>query len=85
MTIFKIKSGKIEELFLFMTWFKNNELIKFQYGPIKDDDLHVLFFTLGLIKKSTFKRRLKDFSTIYQNSIVAEEINQDRFEINEAR
>ncbi len=84
MTIFKVKSDTIEELFLFMTWFKNNELIKFQYGPIKDDHLHVLFFTLGLIKKSTFQRRLRDFSTIHRNSIVAEEINQDRFEINEA-
>lgn len=83
MTIFKIKSDKIEELFLFMTWFKNNDLIKFQYGPSKDVQLHVLFFTLGLIKKSTFTRRLKDFSTIHRNSIVAEEINQDRFEINE--
>lgn len=80
MTKVKITSDKIEEIFLFMTWFKNNELIKFQYGPIKEDQLHVLYFTFGLMKKRTFKRRLKDFSAIHRNSIVAEEINQDRFE-----
>ena len=78
MTIFKLTAAEIEELFLFMTWFKNNELIKFQYGPIKDDKLHVLYFTCGLIKRTTFQRRLKNFSAIHKNTIVAEEIKRER-------
>jgi hypothetical protein len=75
MDAIKITSIKIEDLFLFMTWFKNNELIKFQYGPIKEDKIHVLYFTLGLIKKSTFDRRLREFSIVHRCTIKAEKIN----------
>ncbi|MFC5684646.1 hypothetical protein ACYE2N_00145 [Flavobacterium sp. MAHUQ-51] len=83
MIIFKIKADKIEELFHFMNCFKDNELMKFQYGPIKEDNLPVLYFKLALIKKTTFLRRLRDFSKIHKNSIVAEEVIQNRFEEND--
>ncbi|NWL03619.1 hypothetical protein DM790_22600 [Flavobacterium collinsii] len=79
MEIIKISTDKIEELFLFMNWFKENDLIKYKYGKNKNDNFHALFFTLGLISMSTFNRRLKSFSIVHKNSITFEKINQSQF------
>lgn len=79
MEIIKISTDKIEELFLFMNWFKVNDLIKYQYTPSKNENFHTLFFTLGLISLSTFNRRLKSFSIIHKNSITVTKIEQSRF------
>lgn len=79
MEIIKISTDKIEELFLFMNWFKGNDLIKYKYGLSKDDNFHTLFFTLGLISLSTFNRRLKSFSIVHKNSITVAKIEQSQF------
>lgn len=79
MEIMKISTDKIEEIFLFMNWFKENDLIKYQYCLSTDDDFHTLFFTLGLILLSTFNRRLKSFSIVHKHSITVVKINQSRF------
>jgi hypothetical protein len=69
----KITSDKIEEIFLFMNFFKPNELIKPEYKRIEGYDFpHTLYVTLAAIKESSFINRAKKFDKLHKNLLTVE-------------
>lgn len=77
----KITSDKIEEIFLFMNFFKPNELIKYEYklsGPPAFP--HCLYVTLGAITERKFTSCLRKFNKLYKNLLIAEVLELRKFE-----
>ena len=76
----KITSNKIEEIFLLMNYFKEAELIKFEYRFIEDQVLkHTLFITLGIITEKRFVSRMKKFNKFHQNLVIFEVLDSSYF------
>lgn len=75
----KITSDKIEELFLFMNFFKPNELINHEYLLIKQDAFpHTLYVTLGAITDRKFISCLKKFDNLHKNLLTAEVLENSK-------
>lgn len=73
MTEIKITSDKIEEIFLFMNFFKPNELFRYEYKILKHSAFpHCLYVTLGTITERKFISCLKKFNKLYENLLIAE-------------
>lgn len=73
MTKIKITTNKIEEIFLFMNFFKPNELFDYEYRLTEETAFpHTLYVTLGLITESKFSRCLKKFNHLHKNLLIAE-------------
>lgn len=76
----KITSNKIEEIFLLMNYFKEAELIKFEYRFIEDEVLkHTLFVTFGIITEKRFVSRMKKFNKFHQNLVIFEVLDSSYF------
>lgn len=76
----KITSSKIEQIFLLMNYFKEYELIKFEYRFIEDQvSKHTLFITLGIITEKRFVSRMKKFNKVHQNLVIFEVLDSSYF------
>lgn len=75
----KITSDKIEEIFLFMNFFKPNELFNHEYLLIKENAFpHTLYVTLGAITDRKFWSALKKFNNLHQNLLTAEVLENSK-------
>lgn len=74
----KISSNNAEDLFLFVTYFKPFEIVKFQYGKEDNKEVHFLYFTFGALTNNTFNRRVKAFKLVNGNCISIVDLNKEK-------